>query len=288
MRFCPVSERLNQFIRRLAGNSVNICLFQFLTDKSSHVCRLRFCETVFHCICWIRAGTESHEFSRNKNKTGTGNQGIMNKVFSGIWHSKRYLLSRKTDEVIRALHFLTSIVLFSQTEIVNCCRKSCVNFRHNFFGGFIMCYDISFTSKLKELSEYFPNLENSIQLDLDLESDNIIAHRYPVYPILRKHGAAVIYQPMEWGVIPFYVNDENKFIRQRATMLNARSERILDDVRSVWHKIKNRRCLIPVTGIFEHRGIVKWKHKVPYFVTLKDQNIFFLPALYSTANLPDL
>ena len=151
-----------------------------------------------------------------------------------------------------------------------------------------MCYDISFTSKLRELSDYFPNLEESLQLDLEFESDHIIAHRYPVYPILRRHGAGVIYQPMEWGVIPFYVNDENKFIRQRATMLNARSERILDDVRSVWHKIKDRRCLIPVTGIFEHRGIIKWKNKVPYFITLKEQPVFFLPALYSTANLPDL
>ena len=71
-------------------------------------------------------------------------------------------------------------------------------------------------------------------------------------------------------------------------MLNARAERILDDPKSVWSKIKNRRYLIPVTGIFEHRGIVGWKNKVPYFITMKEQPIFFIPGLYATADLPDL
>lgn len=150
-----------------------------------------------------------------------------------------------------------------------------------------MCYDISFTAKLRELPNYFPDLIESKQLELDFRSDHIIGHSYPEYPIIRRDGDAVIIQFMEWGVIPFYVKDESKFIRQRASMLNARAERILDDPKSVWYKIKNRRCLIPVTGIFEHRGIVGWKNKVPYFITLKDQVMFFLPGLFATADLPD-
>jgi putative SOS response-associated peptidase YedK len=150
-----------------------------------------------------------------------------------------------------------------------------------------MCYDISFTAKLKELPNYFPELEESPQLSFDFGSDHIIAHQYPEYPIVRKDGDSVIIQFMEWGVIPFYIKDENKFIRQRASMLNARAERILDDPKSVWYKIKNRRCLIPVTGIFEHRGIVGWKNKVPYFITLKDQPLFFLPGLYTVTDLPN-
>ncbi len=146
-----------------------------------------------------------------------------------------------------------------------------------------MCYDISFTAKLKDLSNYFPELVDSTQLSFDFGSDHIIAHSYPEYPIIRKEDDSEIIQFMEWGVIPFYVKDESKFIRQRASMLNARAERILDDPKSVWYKIKNRRCLIPVSGIFEHRGIVGWKNKVPYFITLKDQPVFFIPGLYATA-----
>jgi putative SOS response-associated peptidase YedK len=152
-----------------------------------------------------------------------------------------------------------------------------------------MCYDISFTSKVKDLSNYFPDLVDNPQLELDFEQDHIIAHRYPEYPIIRKNNeGTIVIQYMEWGVIPFYVKDEAKFIRQRASMLNARAERILDDPKSVWNKIKNRRCLIPVTGIFEHRGIVGWQHKVPYYITLKDQPMFFIPGLYATIDLPDL
>jgi hypothetical protein len=109
-----------------------------------------------------------------------------------------------------------------------------------------MCYDISFTAKLKKLSLYFPKMLDSPQLELDFESDHIFAHRYPDHPIIRRdHDGQIIMQQMEWGVIPFYAKDENKFIRQRASMLNARTERILDDPKSVWFKIKNRRCLIP-------------------------------------------
>ena len=43
-----------------------------------------------------------------------------------------------------------------------------------------------------------------------------------------------------------------------------------------------------VSGIYEHRAIKSWKKKVPYFITLKDQPAFFLPGLYSVAELPDL
>ena len=65
-----------------------------------------------------------------------------------------------------------------------------------------MCYDISFTAKLKELLNYFPEMVDSPQLELDFQSDHIIAHGYPDYPIVRRnHEGAVIMQHMEWGVI---------------------------------------------------------------------------------------
>ena len=41
-----------------------------------------------------------------------------------------------------------------------------------------MCYDISFTAKLRELPNYFPELVDSPQLSFDFGSDHIIAHRY--------------------------------------------------------------------------------------------------------------
>jgi putative SOS response-associated peptidase YedK len=152
-----------------------------------------------------------------------------------------------------------------------------------------MCYDISFTVKLKELASYFPDLEAGPQLELDFDGIHIMGHSFNNHPIIyRDPGTKKLeIRPMEWGVIPFYVKDEYPFLRQRASMLNSRSERIFGDEKSYWYKIRNRRCLIPVTGIYEHRAIKGWKKKVPYFIHLVNQSLFFLPGLYSVAELPD-
>lgn len=153
-----------------------------------------------------------------------------------------------------------------------------------------MCYDISFTVNIKEITDYFPELIFDTQIEINFDATiHIIGHDYGTHPIIytnRQH-----FKPhcrlMEWGCIPYYVKDEKQYVRQRASMLNARSERILTDEKSYWNKIKNRRCLIPVTGLYEHREVKGWKKKVPYFVRLKDQPMFFLPGLYSVAEIPD-
>jgi putative SOS response-associated peptidase YedK len=153
-----------------------------------------------------------------------------------------------------------------------------------------MCYDISFKTKLDELSNYFPDLVIDDQIDIKFDRDHIVAHAYGNHPIIyqNRDDNKLHLKLMEWGCIPFYVKDEKTFVKQRSTMLNARSERILDDPKSYWYKIRNRRCLIPLTGTFEHRHVVGWTKKVPYFVKPKDQKMFFLPGLYSVVELPDL
>jgi putative SOS response-associated peptidase YedK len=91
---------------------------------------------------------------------------------------------------------------------------------------------------------------------------------------------------MEWSVIEFFRKEEPD-MKRRNGMLNIRSERILDDKSSYWYKIRNRRCLIPVTGIYEHRAVKGWKKKVPYWIRPKDQEMFFLPGLYSVSEIVD-
>lgn len=153
-----------------------------------------------------------------------------------------------------------------------------------------MCYDVSFTVQVRQLSDYFPDLifDEDIQLDLDFAT-HIVGHAYGNHPIIytNRDDLKLHCRLMEWGCIPFYVKEESKFIRQRATMLNARSERILGDETSYWYKIRNRRCLVPVSGIYEHRAIKGWKKKVPYFIKIAGEQLFFLPGLYSVTELPD-
>lgn len=153
-----------------------------------------------------------------------------------------------------------------------------------------MCYDISFTIDFKEIKSYFPDLilDGDIELNYDAMV-HIMGHSYGLHPIVyvNRDDLQLHCRPMEWGCIPFYVKDEKQFVRQRATMLNARSERILGDDKSYWFKIRNRRCLIPLSGFYEHRAIKGWKKKVPYYITLKKQSMFFVPGLYSVVELPD-
>ena len=140
-----------------------------------------------------------------------------------------------------------------------------------------MCYDISFTINIEEITEYLPGLVMDGQLEIPFDNIHIIGHDFRDHPIIYRNREDQLLhcRLMEWGCIPYYVKEEKQFLRQRASMLNARSERILGDDKSYWFKIRNRRCLIPVTGMYEHRSIKGWKNKVPYFIRLKHQPLFF-------------
>ncbi len=152
-----------------------------------------------------------------------------------------------------------------------------------------MCYDVSFTVEIKQLSDYFPDLIFDSQIEINFDGTHIIGHLYSEHPIIyqSKEDIKLHCRFMEWGCIPFYVNDMDTFKKQRATMLNARSERILEDTKSYWYKIRNRRCLIPLNGFYEHRKVKDFVNKIPYFITLKKQPMFFLPGLYSVSEIVD-
>jgi len=153
-----------------------------------------------------------------------------------------------------------------------------------------MCYDISFTVSIPELTDYFPDLIFDEQIEINFDGTHIMGHGYGTHPIIYRYQEDKLLhcRTMEWGCIPFYVKEEKTFLRQRATMLNARSERILEDSKSYWFKIRNSRCLIPVSGFYEHREVKGWKKKAPYFIRLSAQPLFFIPGLYSVTELPDL
>jgi putative SOS response-associated peptidase YedK len=56
-------------------------------------------------------------------------------------------------------------------------------------------------------------------------------------------------------------------------MANARSEKLLDDKRSVWHRLRKQRCIVFSTGFFEHRDIGT-KKKLPYFIKAAHEPLF--------------
>lgn len=144
-----------------------------------------------------------------------------------------------------------------------------------------MCLDIAFYSALQLIDEYFPNLTHDGEINFDLDMGmHFMALGHNRYPVILFEKDGYHRKNFEWGVIAEYMDTPEKIKAMRKSMVNARSEKILDDKRSFWYRIRKTRCLIPVTGIYEHREIKGWKNKVPYHVRLKDRPLFCIPGLY--------
>ncbi len=144
-----------------------------------------------------------------------------------------------------------------------------------------MCLDIAFYSALELIDDYFPDLIHDGEIDFDLDIGvHVLAMGYKRYPVIIFEDDNYKRKLFEWCIIAEYMDTPEKVRMQRPKMANARAERIIDDKKSFWFRIHHQRCLIPVTGIYEHRGIKGWKNKVPYYVQLKGRKMFCLPGLY--------
>lgn len=144
-----------------------------------------------------------------------------------------------------------------------------------------MCLDIAFYSALQLIDDTFPELvhDSEIRFDLDMGM-HFMALGHNRYPVIVYEKGAYHLKNFEWGIIAEYMDTPERIKAMRRSMVNARSEKILEDRRSFWHRIRKTRCLIPVTGIYEHRAIQGWKNKVPYHIQLKDRKMFCIPGLY--------
>jgi putative SOS response-associated peptidase YedK len=144
-----------------------------------------------------------------------------------------------------------------------------------------MCLDIAFYSALQLIDGYFPDLVHDGEIDFDLDMGmHFMALGHNRYPVVIFQNGRYHRKNFEWGIIAEYMNTPEKVKAMRKSMVNARSEKILGDKRSFWNRIRSKRCLIPVTGIYEHREVKGWKNKVPYHVRLNDRVLFCLPGLY--------
>ncbi|MCZ2458716.1 MAG: SOS response-associated peptidase [Chitinophagales bacterium] len=150
-----------------------------------------------------------------------------------------------------------------------------------------MCYDISFKTSMKTIRDHFPSIQADPQLPIDFDNVHVQAQSFSKYPVIIFEDGAYQLKLFEWGLIADYMNTPGKIQKSRQWMCNAQSEKMLGDERSYWHRIRNSRCLIPVTGFYEHREIKGWKNKVPYFIQLKGREIFFIPGLYHYSPVPD-
>lgn len=150
-----------------------------------------------------------------------------------------------------------------------------------------MCYDISFSTQYEMVSEYVPGLIIDPQISFDYDTSvHVVAQAYLKKPVIVKEDGIYKMKGFEWGVIADYMRTPEQVKKNRQWMCNAQSEKILD-TKSYWYRIRKKRCIIPVAGFFEHREVKGIKSKVPYFIRLKEREVFALIGLYNYAPTPD-
>lgn len=146
-----------------------------------------------------------------------------------------------------------------------------------------MCYDMSYFSSIKLVSNFL-NIPDPGLFDFT-PTYHQVAQTFCGWPVALYDDGIKI-RIFDWGLIADYMNTPEKIKRYRSSMANARSEKLLDDKRSVWHRLRQQRCLVFTTGFFEHRDIGA-KKKLPYFISVPGQPVFCFAGLYNYSPLPD-
>ena len=146
-----------------------------------------------------------------------------------------------------------------------------------------MCYDMSFFSNLQTVADYM-NTSGPLQVDFT-PTWHQVAQSYTGWPVvINEEGYRI--RIFEWGLIAPYMNTPEKLKQYRSSMANARSEKILDDPQSVWHRLRHQRCLVFSTGFFEHYD-AGLKKKIPFFIRPGQEPLLCFAGLYNYAPKPD-
>ncbi len=146
-----------------------------------------------------------------------------------------------------------------------------------------MCYDMSFFCNIKLISDYLPSVQKST-IKFEPTYHRVAQSFQEWLVVLNEDGLKV--KLFEWGLIADYMNTPEKVKEYRMAMANARSEKVLADKRSVWHRLRRQRCLVFTSGFFEHHD-AGLKKKVPFFIRPTGQEIFAIAGLYNYSPIPD-
>jgi len=138
---------------------------------------------------------------------------------------------------------------------------------------------MSFYSDIRLISDFLPE---ALPLTFDFDATfHKVAQSFCTWPVaLNDHGIKI--NLFEWGLISDYMTTPEKIKECRNSMANARSEKILQDKKSYWYRIRNNRCIAFTTGFFEHRE-AGLKRKVPYFIKVQGEPLFAIAGLYNYA-----
>lgn len=144
-----------------------------------------------------------------------------------------------------------------------------------------MCYHKSLIVKIDKLAEYY-SAEYAKVLE-EVYSPRYHENGFDFHegPVLTT-GKPTELQMFHWGLVPFFIKDENSAMKIRLSTLNCISEEMFEKPSFRDAAREGKRCLIPCTGFMEWKWMdEKGKLKIPHYIGLKDQELFSIGGLYS-------
>ena len=137
-----------------------------------------------------------------------------------------------------------------------------------------MCYTIEINLTREQIEKRF-NAKFKNGSDFQPRK-KVSAFTLPDLPIICSDSADEI-KLFTWGLIPFWVRNEEDAKSIRTKTFNARAETISDKA-SYRNSFKSKRCLVLADGFYEWH--TSGKEKIPYFINLEDNSPFALAGLY--------
>lgn len=146
-----------------------------------------------------------------------------------------------------------------------------------------MCFDMSLFSPLQKIQQFVPVDTQGLTFHPTYHQT---APTFCHWPIVTHEGSKYEIELMEWGLVADFMNTPELLKKYRLSMSNARSEKVFDDSKSVWHALRQQRCLIFCDGFFEHKETGS-KKKTPYYIHSNKTTLFAIAGLYHKGPLKE-
>jgi putative SOS response-associated peptidase YedK len=141
-----------------------------------------------------------------------------------------------------------------------------------------MCYKLTTARELREKEQVYQDYLDSYGVDDILEKIYYYdGFAHPNLPVLTRERPEIV-QYFRWGFIPAWAKDSKTASEMSVMCLNAVSETISE--KPAFRPSIENRCIILVNGFYEWRHV--GKEKIPYFIKLKEKEVFGIGGLYNT------
>ena len=139
-----------------------------------------------------------------------------------------------------------------------------------------MCYNVSIFKSMSVLEAHF----NAAYIEKEEFKPiyHVSSFTIPTLPVITNDKPDYI-QLLNWGLIPFWVKNNNQMEEIRLKTMNARAETIYEKP-AFRQSAKQNHCLVLIDGFFEWREFQGSNY--PYYIRLKNKKPFALAGLWDS------